>query len=114
MNTELKALIGSAFDVIGAVKDAVAKADFVTKILPDLYKVFVSDLPNVISNWSDLKKEIDALSGSDAEADLIAYICAEFAGIDSDEKAKNILNAVLKLLVDVAQDALLLEKAIKG
>jgi len=112
MNTELKALIKLALDLFKAGKAAIAKQDFVTVLIPAIYQA-ASDIPAVSSNFSQLQSDISALAGSAQEADLIAYIISEFDGA-GDEKAKDILAAVLKLVADVAQDAIALESAIKA
>lgn len=113
MNVELKALVSLALDGFKAAQLSAQKANFVLAILPALYHV-ASDVPAVVSNWGDLKAEIEALPGSAQEADLLAFVSGKFATIAPGSHPQAILNAVLKLVTDLANDALALESAIKG
>lgn len=114
MNTELKAILQLAFDLFAVGKDAVEKANFVTVLLPVLYKI-AADIPAVVSGASDLLPELKVLPGSAQEADLISFIQSQVvsAGV-TDAKAQAILQAALKIVSDNVQDINALVVAIKS
>jgi hypothetical protein len=113
MNTELKAMIQTVFDIVSVVKGAIAKENFVTALLPALYKI-AADIPAVVSNWSDLQAEVSALSGASADADLVAFVVSQVAGVTSNAQAQSVISAALDLIVCVGQKAIALEQAIKN
>lgn len=113
MNLELKALFQLALDGFTAGKAAIAKSNFVTVVLPDLYKL-AADIPAVAASWSDLKAEIDALAGSQQEADLVAYVIANVPNVTTNAHAALIVDAVLDLVTAVVQKGVALELAIQG
>lgn len=113
MNSELKSLINLVFDAEGMVAALIAKENFFT-LLPKVFSVLTQDLPSAITNWGDLKNEIAALSGSAQEADLLAFIQSKFILAIPSEKAQAILAAILKLVMDLAQDVSALEGALSS
>lgn len=113
MNAELKALLKLAVDAVSASKDAIAKANFVTVLLPALYQM-AADIPGVAANWADLKNEIAALKTQPAEADLLAYVVASVAGVTSNAHAQAVVSAALVMVEHLVQDGLALDQAIKA
>ena len=95
MNTELKAIIDALVDVEGAVVDAVGKAAFASVTMPALMKVGM-DMPNVISNWSDLQAEVAALSVPANQQDLEAYVLSKVSG--ATPKAQAIIASAVTLV----------------
>jgi hypothetical protein len=112
MNTELKAMLTTLFKSYGLVKDLVANAGVVAD-MTDVTTIALT-VPAVISGFGDVKNEIDALTTPANLADILAFITAQFVGIDSDAHAQKILDAALKLAADIASDGVSLAAAIKG
>lgn len=113
MNSELKALIKASIDLTAVVKSAVAKEDFVTKILPKIYAV-ISDVPAVAAGIGDLKSELESLKNAEASADLLAYVLANVAGVTTDAHAQKIISASLVMLSHLIQDGIVLVEAIQS
>lgn len=113
MNEELKALLKMVFDGVKVVEDAVAKKDFVTDLLPKLYSV-AADIPAVVTSWGDLNAEVVGLQSASADADLLAYVMGQVAGVSSDAHAQSIISASLDLAASIAQKSAALAAAIKG
>lgn len=113
MNIELKALLKLVLDSVKAGKAALDKQDFVTGLIPKLYAV-AADVPVVVAGWKTLPAEWATLvgPGTAEEADLLAFIGSEVGGILSDDHAKTVLAAVLKLAADVAMDIAALHAAL--
>lgn len=112
MNIELKAILSVVFDVMKCGKDLIEKKG-ISEMIGDLEKLGFA-IPQVVSNWSSLQEEISALPGSAQEADLIAFVIASFAEIDSDAHAQKILNAALQMASHFSVDAIALVSAIQG
>lgn len=113
MNTELKAMIDLIFDGEKILAGLVKKQTFLY-MLPALFEFATVDLPSVIASYSDLKPEIEALPGSDAEMDLVVYIQAKFNSAVSNEKSQAILATALKLVLDLVQDAQAFKNAVQS
>ena len=112
MNTELKAMLQALFDLVKLIEDAVAKKSIVD-LFPGLYKLG-ADIPAIIANWNDLMPEIQKLTGADADADLVAFVISQVAGVSSDAHATAIVNASLDLALSLGIKSAALIKAIKG
>jgi hypothetical protein len=112
MNTELKSVLAVIFALGKLGKDVIEKAPL-TQEVADLEAAAIA-IPAVISNAPSLQSEIQALSQPANEADIIAFIISQFAGVSSDAHAQAILAASLKLIADVAVGGIALAAAIKG
>lgn len=110
MNTELKSFLDIAFEGVTTVEDILKKN--YASLIGDLL-LAADEVPSIVSHFSDLPAEIEALKGSAQEADLISYIETKFSGI-STSKAQAILAAGLKLVTDLAQDGLALKAALSS
>lgn len=110
MNSELKAILDLGFDAYSAGESAFQKQDFVSAIIPKLYKV-ASDIPAVAANYSLLQGQIDSLKNAAEEADMAAYMAAKFSHASAKQQA--ILSAMLKLIIDIVQDSIALDAAFK-
>lgn len=108
MNTELKNFLDVAFDGYKLVTDIESKSYFA--IVGDLFEA-AKTMPSIISNFGDLSAEIEALPGSEQQADLVSYVETKFANIGS-AKAQLILSASLKLVMDLITDGVALKTAI--
>lgn len=108
MNTELKALFSLVLDGYQIVQSAIAKQNFFF-FLPQIYQVAM-DIAPAVANWNDLQPEILALSGSEQEADLAAFIEQKFGVIGAGPEAQAVVSASLKLI----QDGVALEAAIQA
>lgn len=113
MNAELKAMLRTLFDLVKVIEHAVAKDDFVSVLLPDLYRL-ASDVPGIVSNWNDLLPELKALSGKEEDADLLAFVLAQLSSVTSNEKAVKVLSSALKLALCVGENTADLVKALKS
>lgn len=112
MNTTLKTLMSLLFDSYDLVKDVEAKKN-IFQIIPDGMAA-LSDLRKVISGMSTFQTEVAALKGTQEEIDLVSFIETKFSLETPSDKAQKILAASLNLIVNVVQDAIALEAAIKG
>jgi len=112
MNTELKSLLQSVFDLVAIVEGLAAKKG-IQDLFPGIFKV-VTDVPAVIANWSDLLPELQKLSDVSADADLLAFVVSQVAGVTSDAHAQKIVSAALDLAIAVGQKGYALDLAIKG
>lgn len=110
MNTELKSFLDIAFEGVTTVEDILKKN--YASLIGDLL-LAADEVPSIVSHFSDLPAEIEALKGSAQEADLISYIETKFSGI-STSKAQVILAAGLKLVTDLVQDGLALKAALSS
>jgi hypothetical protein len=97
MNTELKALIGTAFDGEKLVVDTLKKNYF--SLISDAMAV-MSDVPADIGGFSDLQNEIKELSNPANEADLVAFVQQKFASVQvlSSAKAQQVISATVNLI----------------
>lgn len=110
MNECIKAIVDEAVDVEATVV-SVMKKDFIS-LLPEVVKD-ATDGAAIASHLSTLKAEASALiSDPAADADLLAYVSAKFAGDSS--KAAKIIPAAAKLALDVVADAEALIAAVKS
>lgn len=113
VNSELKALIKMAIDLYSTGKAVISKSDFVTGILPALYKV-TTDIPGVAAGIGNIQAELTALKSAEADVDLVAYVVASVDGVTADEHAKAVLSAVLVAIEHVVQDILSIKSAIEA
>ncbi len=113
MNTALKAILQLIFDSLVIEQDAVVAKKSFLALLPDLFPL-LADLVAAVPTFTDLPAEIKALGGSAQEADLIAFIETKFGSALPSGKAAAILAASLKTILDIVQDGLALEVAIKS
>lgn len=111
MNTELKALVKTAIDVYALAKGIASKQS-----LPVLFPAFytlATDAMSDISGIATLKQELSNLTiDASADADLLAYVTANVAGITSDVHAQKVIAAVCDLIVVTAPKVIALEQAI--
>lgn len=71
------------------------------------------DTPPIISNWSDLKPELEALlANPEADADLVAYAASLFS--TESASAQEIIKASVDLLLTIASKTATLVKAIEN
>lgn len=112
MNTELKAMLSVIFAMVKFVMDVVEKQG-VTQDIADLTPIMTA-LPTIVSGYSTIVAEMEALNQPANLQDLLAFIGTEFAGLESNEKAQAILTASLKLASDLGTDGYALYQAIKG
>lgn len=112
MNTELKALLGLAFDVLALGKDAVAKKNFFA-MLSDVWSV-VSDITPAVQNIGDLQAELAALPNPQNQADIVAFLQTKVANAGASADMQNILAKSLKLVQDNVSDISDLLAAIKA
>lgn len=114
MNAELKAMIQLVLDLVVVVEDAVAKKDFVSDLLPKIYKV-MTDVPAVAAHFNDLMPEVNALlNNTGNDADLISFILSQLSGVTSDAHAQKIISASVDMALCLGQKAVVLQQAIKG
>ena len=92
MNTELKALVTVLVTTGSLVIDFVDKKGAAAE-MADGEKLFLSVQP-AVTNWSDLKAEIAALSVPANQQDLEAFVIAQVAGVPA--KAQAIIAATIK------------------
>lgn len=105
MNECIKAIIDEAADVEATVV-SVMKKDY-TALIPELVKDAM-DGKSVVDHLSSLKAEAQALvSDPAADADLLAYVAAKFAG-DSSKAAKVIPAAADFMIAMVSKGEALL------
>ena len=112
MNVELKALVDIIFDGINLTEDLVSVN--YSKVISDAISLFEA-APQAIQNISDFLPEIVALSGSEQEQDLIAYIETKIQMIPS-VTAQSIFSIIIKVITDlvtIIEDILNLKKLIK-
>lgn len=112
MNIELKAMLTVLFKLFDLGKDLIVKAP-VTSDISDAEAIMMG-IPAIIANWNDISAEVKLLETPANLADLLAFITAQFVGIDSDAHAQGILTASLKLAEDLVIDGMGLANAIKG
>lgn len=105
MNAELKALIDLVFDSEEIILSLVKKQNYLS-ILSKVMSMVMGDVPSAALNWSDLSAELKALPGSVQETDLSAYVEQKFQAVLPAGKGSDAVHAILKLVVDVAQDSL--------
>lgn len=112
MNNELKSIFALVFKVYDLVKDIIEKKGSAEN-MADIVAVAAALAP-VIQNAPSFTKELEELSKPENVADLVAFIPTQFAYVNSDAHAMNILQATLKLLSHLGTDSVELAKAIKG
>lgn len=112
MNVELKGLLSVVFLLAKLIIDLVEKKGSSDLVL-DVEQMF-AQLPGLVSNFPHLQEEIKSLDHAANLDDLLAFIGSQFVGLDSDVKAKAIMNASLKLVSDLSLDGYQLYTAIKG
>lgn len=111
MNAGLKVIIETALDLVGASVSVVKKEDFAAVIMPKLFDAF-KDVPALVAEVPGILEEIEALKAPEAQADLIAYVIAEVAGVTSSEQAKAVISAVLVAVGHVVSDVIAIRAAI--
>lgn len=100
MNTLLKSVLKEVIDIVAAGK-AIAMKDW-AKLLSALIQG-VADGPAIIAAWPSWKSELEALLHDPAaDADLLAAVMAQIGG--EDAKAKAIIQASVKLVLDMGLD----------
>lgn len=97
MNTELKNLINSAFDMEKLVEDGIKKNYFA--LISDALMI-VGDVQADVGAFAGLKDEIAALSHPENEHDLVVFLQQKFANIEplSNAKAQNILAIIVSII----------------
>lgn len=109
MNPLLKAFLKEAADIVAAGRAAIG-SDW-SKLFGALVQAG-EDVPAIISNWADLKPELEALmSNPAADADLLAYATALVTG--EGAKAEALIVASADLILTGAQKVEALLKAIQ-
>lgn len=92
MNQSLKAILDELLDLEKVAVDVVGKKDFSAVTVMDLMTAG-KDIPAVVSNFSDLKAEIAALTNTANQADLEAYVISKIGGVST--KAAGIIEAAV-------------------
>lgn len=109
MNKEIKAILAVIIDAIKTGKLILNHENFYKSIIPALSSM-EKDIVSAISNWDDFKSEILAITpGSDQEKDLLAFIDSQYPG---SPNSKKILDASLKLILDILSDLIMLKEAL--
>lgn len=113
-NVELKDVIDMIFNVILMVEDISEKSYF--KLLEDIVKTMGS-LPGLVSNFGDLKSEINALlMKPENQVDLLTYAESQLPNVANPE-IQGIVKASLKTAYDLIvaiEDIFALKKAIQN
>lgn len=112
MNEGLKACVAVGFATLKLVIDVVEKKG-TTAAIADLEKI-ASDVPAVVSNFSDLKAEVLALTSAANEEDLLASILAGVATVSGSTKIAAIVQAAVQLGSGVALNGYALYQAVKS
>lgn len=113
MNTELKAMLSCLFNVIQLLESVVAGKTSVFSLLGPISEL-MTQIPAIVANWSDLMPEIKALTGADAEKDLVDYVMSQVPALNSDSKAQAVIQSSLNMILAVAQNAQSVVSAIKA
>lgn len=109
MNTLLKAALKELMDLVTVGKTAAAKN------YTGLFTALLGageDVPAIVSNWGDLKPELQALVTNPAsDADLLVYAAGLVGG--ESAKAQAVISASATLLLNGARDIEALVAALK-